>query len=294
MSGFLMLSRDFLSSPLWTQLSHAEKGMLLDILSSVPNQPIEYNLYGIKVQLAAFEYCFTIARLARRMGLTPDSLRGFIRRLEKAGLLTRRKRKIDQSSDRGSCRDPKVFYGNRYVTSVTFCRSVFSGFPDASIRDSLPANSPGMSPVGLPDYNKEDYINQEEAEKGMRSERSVRSYENPKVLLTAWQDDPVLSSGSWQQSLSQHFRTDPRRLSDWLQEFVANQQCQGLFFLMRCEFQRRFVRFIEQKYLKSKYAYTSDYGKSNERESGVSSAYHHQQQEQEKRIDHLAAELLGP
>ncbi|MGL4805660.1 MAG: hypothetical protein ACRC26_04875 [Bacteroidales bacterium] len=296
MSGFIPLSREFMNSSLWNNFALIEKGLMIELLRITPMREKEYNLYGIPVKLYAYELCFSVKRMADFLGVTYHCLRMFLQKLEAMKLIRKTTRRFDDEDSQSKPRSKPQSKNNdeklRVYTSITFCASVFIDI--WGINEEAPVNvvENEASHKANREHNLNNNIYTEGEEEIEENDKALKS-ENPKILLEEWRTNPVINSDSWQEEVAQYAAVDKAGLGDLLGKFVLQQQCQGNYFLMQREFQRRFVRFLETKIIKHKNKSTKTYGKETTPPTPVSECNNRKISEQTRRIDHLAAELFG-
>ncbi|MGL5227372.1 MAG: hypothetical protein ACRC77_04220 [Bacteroidales bacterium] len=296
MSGFIPLSREFLNGSLWNNFALIEKGLMIELLRITPMREKEYNLYGTPVKLDAYELCFSVKRMADFLGVTYHCLRMFLQKLEAMKLIRKKTRRFasckPQAEARAITQTKRKAPSTNAYTSITFCVSVFVDIwgIDEVVSGNVEKNE------RLHNSNREHNLNNNiytEGEEEIEENDKALKSENPKILLEEWRTNPVINSDNWQEEVAQYAAVDKVRLGDLLSQFVLQQQCQGNYFLMQREFQRRFVRFLETKIIKHKNKSAKTYGKETTTTTTVSECNNRKISEQTRRIDHLAAELFG-
>ena len=307
MSGFLALSREFINSSLWNDFTLIEKGLLVEMLRITPMRAKEYNLYGSIVQLEAYELCFSVKRMAKFLGVTYHCLRMFLTKLETLKLIRKQTRRLNFGENTQSIAQSKTRSKNysskiTVYTSVTFCASVFVDIWNTS-GGTAPASAENEASHEVSDeHNLNNNIYREE--EGIKENTKVLktdiqesavtlTNDNPKILLSEWQKRAEVTSEEWHSQLAEYIGTDIGKIRKMLKKFVTQQLCQGYYFLMLREFQRRFVIFAETRINKRKFKTIVTNGTETFKPAVISEAVEKSKSEQVERIDNFAAELFG-
>ncbi|MGL5785277.1 MAG: hypothetical protein ACRCX4_00445 [Bacteroidales bacterium] len=246
--AYLSVSRELLNGSFWESLASFEKGIIMDLIAMVPMRAYTVNLYGMQINLEAYEICFFAKTMAKKFDISIHVFRSLINKLSQNNIVVKKRRQITHTETDTETNTGRSKNNNSFFTSLTFCPSVFGIDTETRERSGKNSHKTTPKPTPKPTHNQEvTDLKEEEVFKTAR-EKNFIEYSNPLILL---RNDPALNDVITENAIAyfrQSFECRTEDLENMFRLFLKREEASGIEFLKLKEMQRRFALFLERSY----------------------------------------------